>query len=552
MKNRKIFILIPIVVISVITFGFVDNYYFKINKAFEVFGGIFRIVEENYVLDVDPEILIKSGIEGMLNTLDPYTEYYDLNDQDDLEFISNASYTGLGITVSFQDSMLTIASLRDGYSAKKNGIRIGDRIYKINGTVVLNKSVDELRDYTKGEPGSKVNFTVLRDGVNDTISYNLIRENVKLDNISFSGMLNDSIGIIKLDRFTRTSAGDVKSAINNLKNLYNLKALILDLRDNPGGLMDASISICEIFLPKGSLIVTTKGKNNIDVVDYKSNQNPSEPNLPLAVLINERSASASEIVAGAVQDIDRGVIIGRRSYGKGLVQSVFEVPYKGSIKMTTAKYYTPSGRCIQRITFAEKYNKHGITESPDTNKYFTKNGRLVNEFTGIQPDSLVEYKEETSSISNLIKQNIIFNFVNVLTSTWDTIPKNFKVNDAIYSDFEKYITKNEYEYKTDLIQSLNFLQKMIENKNYSQKLTQTLSELKRLSETEELKMLSHNKKEIIEYIESEILSRFLTEKQQFELAYKKDKFSAIAINVMTSGKYNLILANKDSFPNKEN
>jgi carboxyl-terminal processing protease len=337
-----------------------------------------------------------------------------------------------------------------------------------------------------------------------------------------------------------------------LKNLFKLKALILDLRDNPGGLMDASISICEIFLPKGSVIVTTKGKNNVDVVDYKSGQNPTEPTLPLAVLINERSASASEIVAGAIQDNDRGVIIGRRSYGKGLVQSVYEVPYKGSIKMTTAKYYTPSGRCIQRIAFAEKYNKNGITEVPDTNKYFTKNGRIVNEFTGIQPDSLVEYKEELNSISDLVKQNIIFNFVNVLTSDWDTIPKHFKVNDAIYSDFEKFISKNDYEYKTDLIQSITYLQKMIENKNYSQKLNQSLSDLKHLSEIEELKMLSQNKKEIIEYIESEILSRFLTEKQQFEIAYKKDKFTAIAINVMTSSKYNLILANKDSFPNKEN
>jgi carboxyl-terminal processing protease len=552
MKSRKIFYLIPVVIISFMTIGFVDNYYFKINKAFEVFGGIFRIVAESYVLDVDPEILVKSGIEGMLSSLDPYTEYYDLEDQDDLEFISNASYTGLGITVSYQDSMLTIASLRDGYSAKNNGIRVGDRIYMINGTVVLNKSVDELRFYTKGEPGSKVNVSILRDGVKDTIAYNLTRENVKLDNISYSGMLNDSIGVIKLDRFTKTSAGDVKNALNNLKNMFKLKALILDLRDNPGGLMDASISICEIFLPKGSIIVTTKGKNSKDVMDYKSVQDPTEPALPLAVLINERSASASEIVAGAVQDNDRGVIIGRRSYGKGLVQSVFEVPYKGSIKMTTAKYYTPSGRCIQRIAFAEKYNQKGITEAPDTNKFYTKNGRVVNEFTGIQPDSLVDYKEEISSITDLIKQNIIFNFVNVLTSTWDTIPKNFKVNDADYADFEKYITNHDYEYKTDLIQSIDFIQKMVEKKNYSQKLNQSLNDLKHLSETEELKMLSQNKKEIIEYIESEILSRFLTEKQLFEIAYKKDKFSSVAINVLTSSKYNLILANKDSFPNKEN
>ncbi len=355
-----------IISMAVISFGFTANDYYKINKSFDIFGALFREVAANYVLEIDPEILIKSGIEGMLATLDPYTEFYDDANEDDLELLTNGTYTGFGFTVANIDSLLTIISLREGNSAFANKLRIGDKIYSIDSTVVLHMDIDNLKKYTRGKSGSKALVKILRDGIKDTLSFTLTRENINLPNVTYSGFMKNNIGFIKVERFSKNTALDVRLAINSLRSQNKLSGLVIDLRDNPGGLLAAAVSLCEIFVPKGSLIVSTKGNSPNFNNEYRSMMDPSEPDLPLAILINESSASASEIVAGAIQDLDRGLVIGRRSFGKGLVQSIIDLPYKTSLKITTSKYYTPSGRCIQKIKYGDLYSKKEIKENTDT------------------------------------------------------------------------------------------------------------------------------------------------------------------------------------------
>jgi carboxyl-terminal processing protease len=539
MKNKKIFLIISAVALSFLLIGAIDSIYFKINKSFEIFGALFREISANYVEEIAPEDLMKDGIEGILDNLDPYTVYLDETDTEDIDFVTSGAYTGLGITVSVYDDMMTVTEVQDGFSAHRAGLRVGDRLYKIDSNIVLNLPSDELRKYTRKPPGTEINLWVLRDGLDDTLYFRLDIEEITLKNVTYSGILDNDIGYIKLERFTRTSSQEVTEAINYLNRIRHLKGIILDLRDNPGGLLDAAVSICELFVPKGSLIVTTKGRKVSRERKYRSLLPPMEPDLPLAVIINGSSASASEIVSGALQDMDRAVIVGKKSFGKGLVQSIYDLPYNTAVKVTTAKYYIPSGRCIQKIN----YGKKNVEES----KYFyTKNGRKVDESIGIIPDTIVTEKEYPYFVKNLLYSGFIFKYANIYTSKLDKLPDKFDINNKILTDFNDFINQKENFNDTPIISRINELADLVEQEKLNSNIKDKLLDIKAEVVKGEKNLVMIQKNELSEFLKDEILRRFKSQKEMLEYQLNKDEYVKTAVGVLSPGLYNTILAGSDS------
>lgn len=541
-RRKRITAISAGILIATFLLGMSDQYFFKITRAFEIYGGIFREVTQNYVLELDPEDLMKSGIEGMLSTLDPYTEFFDESDTEDIDIIATGLYTGLGITVGMRDSMLTIVDISDDHSAKNNGLRIGDRIYKIDTSIVLNGTNRDLRKHTRGTAGTKVDIWVLREGITDTLQVKLTRKQIRLKNVTYSGFVSDSIGYIKIVRFSRGAAEEVRSAIYDLRQTGKLAGLILDLRDNPGGLLESAVSICEIFLPKGSPIVATKGRISFNDTQYNSMLDPSEPDLPLAALINETSASASEVLAGALQDLDRAVIVGQTSFGKGLVQSVIELPFKTSLKMTTAKYYTPSGRCIQRIEYGKKYSKGSVTENPDTSVFYTKNGRKVYESKGVKPDSLVDNEELNPFVNKLINDFYVFNWATKFTAGFDTLKNDFEIDNKMMKDFKEYIKKTDLPSESRALRKFREFKNSSENAGLSKKTKKLMDELEKSVEKETKSIIDENYEDISNVLEFEISRRFLKQNDVIEKYFKYDKTLNAAVELLKPFNYRKILA----------
>jgi carboxyl-terminal processing protease len=525
-----------------------DAYYFKVNKSLEKFGSVFRQISEEYVDEIDPETFVQAGIDGMLETLDPYTVYMDENGSGDIDLLTTGAYTGLGISVGVKDSMLTIMDLYDGYSAQTSGIRIGDRILQIDTAFVLNKSSDALRPFTRGEVGSKVNVKILRDGIKDTLNFLLTRSEIKVNNVPYSGVLENGVGYIKLERFSRKSAQEVRTALATLKSQQKLNGLVLDLRDNPGGLLDAAVSLCEIFVPEGSVIVSTRGKDEEETRVYRSNRAPSEPELPLAVMVNNRSASASEIVAGAIQDLDRGIIIGERSFGKGLVQTVFPMPHNASLKITTARYYTPSGRSIQQIDYVKK--RTGIAAPHDTTIFHTKNNRTVFELNGITPDSTVTFKKEYPDfVREVLKQGLVFGFASQYTSKMEKLPADFAVNPAVLKEFEQFLKAKKFNFNSTSISKTAELKSIVEKEKYSNEVLKEIEKLEKLLKSSEKNPVQQNAAALTEVLKDEIYSRFQSNSETFAATLKNDSQLQTAIELLKEKpKYEAILTAVETKP----
>ncbi|HYF04277.1 MAG TPA: S41 family peptidase [Patescibacteria group bacterium] len=519
-----------------------DAYYFKVNKSLEKFGSVFRQISEQYVDEIDPETFVQAGIDGMLETLDPYTVYMDENGSGDIDLLTTGAYTGLGISVGVRDSMLTIMDLYDGYSAQTSGIRIGDRILQIDTAMVLYKASDALRPYTRGEAGSKVNVRILRDGVKDTLDFLLTRSEIKVNNIPYAGVMENGVGYIKLERFSRKSAQEVRTAIATLKSQQKLNGLVLDLRDNPGGLLDAAVSLCEIFVPEGSVIVSTRGKDPEESRIYRSNRAPSEPELPLAVMVNNRSASASEIVAGAIQDLDRGIIIGERSFGKGLVQTVFPMPHNASLKITTARYYTPSGRSIQQIDYASKRKGVKVANS-DTTIFHTKNNRTVFELNGITPDSTVAFKREYPDfVREVLKRGLVFGFASQYTAKMDKLPADFVVNSAVLKEFEQFLKAKKFNYNSNSLIKTEELKTLAEKEKYSGDILKEIEKLEKLLKNSERNPVQQNAAVLTDVLQDEIASRFQSNSATFAATLKNDSQLQTAIELLKEKpKYEALL-----------
>ena len=515
-----------------------DDVYFQISKNIDLFGKVYKEISLNYVDNINPEQFMRAGIEGMLNTLDPYTIFIDGDKKDEIDLITNGKYGGVGISIGVRGSAVTVVEVLDGYSAQRQGIRIGDEIIAADSVKITPENIDEVSQLVKGEPGTAVNLKIVRNEEQDTINFNLIREEVMVKNLTYYGFVpeNSNNVYLKLSSFSRSAASEVLDALKELKAQKEIKSIVLDLRGNPGGLLDVAADICDKFLPKGDLIVTTKGRDETNVNHYYADQEPFVGDAKLVVLINQGSASASEIVAGAMQDHDRGVIIGTKSYGKGLVQTITPLSYNSSLKITTAKYYTPSGRCIQKINYAENNKVISDADSILDSKYLTDNKRPVYGAGGITPDSTVEYKIEGGITQDLLAKGIFFKFADHYYYRHPDESFSSIKDEKLFSDFEKYLKDENFEYSSDAEKAVD---KLIADADKKKLESPIRAELKKLKEQfgqidgSEFKIY---KTEILKELKSELASRYLGTEGRVKEALDNDPQFQTALSVLSSDK----------------
>jgi len=485
-----------------------DDIYTEINRNMDVFGKLYKEIMLDYVDEIDGDKFMKSGIEGMLGTLDPYTNFLDESRKDEVDLITTGKYGGIGITVGMKDSAITVTDILEGYSAQKEGLRKGDKILELDGTSMVGKMLGDVRAFTRGEPGTQLKMKVMRG--DKEIDFTLTRQEIQLKNVSYKGVLENGIGYIKLDRFNKYAENEIIEAINDINSKGAPNGIILDLRDNPGGLLDAALGILNKFIDKGNLLLTTKGRLLDSERKYFANENPMIGNdIPLVILINENSASASEIVAGAIQDLDRGVIVGTKSFGKGLVQVYTPLSYGNQLKITNQKYFTPSGRWIQSKNYF-KDNKSGVFKP---NPYFnqtefkTLNGRIVYPEGGITPDSLVDIIKNNELLEALYSNDMYYKFASDYVIT-NTDGNSFVMNEDIVSQFYSFLATTNFEFKTKAELELGHLKKEISDKQYSDKVKSNIEALETELQTERLKDFDKSRKVIKRQLEVEILKRY--------------------------------------------
>lgn len=521
-----------------------DDVYFQISKNIDLFGKVYKEISLNYVDNIDPEQFMRAGIEGMLNTLDPYTIFIDGDKKDEIDLITNGKYGGVGISIGVRGSSVTVVEVLDGYSAQRQGIRIGDEIIAADSVRITPDNIDDVSQLVKGEPGTSVDLTIVRNEERDTINFNLIREEVIVKNLTYYGFIpeNSNNVYLKLSSFSRSAASEILDALKELKAKKEIKSIVLDLRGNPGGLLDVAADICDKFLVKGDLIVTTKGRDGTNVNHYYAEQEPFVGKAKLVVLINQGSASASEIVAGAMQDHDRGVIIGTKSYGKGLVQTITPLSYNASLKITTAKYYTPSGRCIQKINYAENNKVITNADSILNSKYLTDNKRPVYGAGGITPDTTVEYEIEGDVTQNLLAKGMFFKFAdhyyyNHPDETFSSIK-----DDKLFSGFEEYLREEKFEYSSDAEKAVNKLITDAENKKLDPAIRSELQKLKAQFNQVDGSEFKIYKAEIIRELKAELAARYLGSEGRTEEALDNDPQFQAAISILSNDKnYNRLL-----------
>lgn len=439
-----------------------DKRNFEIIKNLDIFYSVFKELNAYYVDETDPKKLVRKAIDEMLASLDPYTNYIPEEEMDDFRFMTTGEYGGVGSIISLSDTCYVMfREIYEGKPADRAGLRNGDYIVEINGKDAKNMKVNDVSDNLRGEAGTEAKVKVWRMGEKKLIEKSIKREKVQINPVSFYGMLDAQTGYIDFNNFTQDCSKEIVKALNELKK-QGAKKLILDLRDNPGGLLDEAIKIVNLFVPKGSEVLSTRGKISMYDKTYKAPSAPIDTEIPIAVLISRRSASAAEIVAGALQDLDRAVIIGQRSFGKGLVQSTREIEYNGGLKLTTAKYYIPSGRCIQAIDYShrDKDGAVGFVADSLISEFKTKGGRKVFDGGGVSPDIHVTLPEISNIIYALVANDLIFRYAvrYRMQHTSIAAPENFKLSDSDYADFCNFVSSQpKFTYKSESNEELKKL-----------------------------------------------------------------------------------------------
>lgn len=523
-----------------------DDVYTQINRNMDVFGKLYKEIMLDYVDEIDGDKFMKAGIEGMLGTLDPYTNFLDESRKDEIDLITTGKYGGVGITVGMKDSMIVVTDILEGYSAQKEGLRRGDKIIEIDGTSMLGKKVGDVRTFTRGEPGTQMKMKVLRG--EKEMDFNLTRQEIQLKNVSYKGTIEDGIGYIKLDRFSRYAENEIVDAITEIKSKGEVKGVILDLRGNPGGLLDAAIGILNKFTNKGDLLLTTKGRKLDSERKYFATENPMLGNdVPLVVLIDEGSASASEIVAGAIQDLDRGVLVGTKSFGKGLVQVFQPLSFGNQLKITNQKYFTPSGRWIQAKNYF-KENKYGVFKP---NPYFnqkefrTIGGRIVFAEGGITPDQVIDVIKDNELLEALNYEDMYYRFAAKYTEE-NPDGSNFVMNDDIINRFLEFISTTDFAFNTSAELELAQLKKNADDKMYSEKVKSYIGLLEGELKAEKFKDFESSKPVIRQKLELEIMRKYnKPEKMIVELSAKDDQQLQEALRIIKDrGLYNSMLQPK--------
>ncbi len=498
--------------------------YFEVSKNLEIFTDLYKELDFYYVDDINSGDLMKTAIDEMLMSLDPYTTYIPETDIEDYRFMTTGQYGGIGAMITRRKNFVYISEPYEGFPAQKAGLMAGDKLLEINGISAEGKNTEEISSILKGQPNTEVSILIERNG--ERLTKRFKREKITVKSIPYYGILENGVGYIKLRSFTQNCANEVKSALSDLKSQESLNGIILDLRSNPGGLLNESIDVVNLFVGKGEEIVTTKGKTKAWEKTYLSKNNPLDMSTPLVVLINSGSASASEIVSGSIQDLDRGVIIGRKSFGKGLVQQTRKLPYNSQLKVTVAKYYIPSGRCIQSLDYSNRNEDGSAGKVADSliSNFNTRNGRIVKDGGGINPDVIIK-QDDISDISiSLMSKNLIFDFATDFNYKNETIPdiEDFVITDDIFLNFVSFLQDKDYEYTTTTEEALEIFKEITVEEETSDLLSGYITAISDVITNNKKNDLINNKSEIKKLLASEIVSRYYYQEGRIKERLKYD------------------------------
>jgi carboxyl-terminal processing protease len=520
-----------------------DNY-FEISKNLEIFATLYRELNIFYVDDIQPGDMMKTGIDAMLQSLDPYTNYITESQIEDYRFMTTGQYGGIGSLIRSVDGDVYISEPYEGFPAQKAGLIAGDKILKIDGKTLEDKDQEEISKLLKGQSGTSLTITYERRGEENEVE--LKREEIKIPDVPYYGMLNDKVGYIRLTSFTQTASKEVKEAFLELKNEKGMEKLVFDLRGNGGGLLREAVNIVNFFVPKGQEVVSTKGRISEWEQTHKALNEPLDTEMPLVVLVDGGSASASEIVSGAIQDLDRGVVIGNRTFGKGLVQQTRDLQYNSKLKLTVAKYYIPSGRCIQKLDYSHKKENGDVEEVPDSllKVFETANGRKVIDGRGIDPDIEIEEKELPHILISLVSENLFFKYANEYFAAHPEITQadEFELSDQEYNEFREFLKDKEYSYITDTEKELEKLKEIAQEEKYwdmAQAEFEKLNDALTIKKNQDLMIF---RKDISEVLKNEIVSRYYYQKGRIEATLASDEVVGEAKEVLAdANRYNKIL-----------
>jgi carboxyl-terminal processing protease len=533
-KYKGLLLSAGVVTLALGIWSFSDDL-FQISKNLEVFASLYKEVNINYVDDINSAKFLKTGADAMLDGLDPYTEFVPESEIEDykLHYVST-QYGGIGASVFARDNKVFVSTVFEGFPAQKADVRPGDQVIKINDITLDGKNSDQVSQLLKGSKGAGVKMLLKRDD-DKPVEKNLIRDEIKQPNVSYYGMVDGNMGYIKLDRFLENSAQEVTDALVALKK-NNPNGLILDLRSNGGGILQEAVKIVNLFVQKDVEVVSQKGKVKEKNFTYKTMATPLAGDMPLVVLVNSRSASASEIVAGSLQDLDRAIIIGQRSYGKGLVQQTFPLPYNSLVKITIAKYYIPSGRCIQEMDYTHRKDDGTVLKVADSlmHEFKTKDGRSVYDGSGIYPDILIKRELFANITQTLITKFFIFDYATKYRLAHAKIadPHNFSLTDAEYDEFVKYLSNKNYTYNTTSEKVLAALKNEATKEKQFDQIQGEYDALKNKMAANKKNDLQLHKNEIKQALENEIVGRYYFDKGRYEAYFKYDKELAQAVKTM--------------------
>ncbi|MFD2512670.1 S41 family peptidase [Pontibacter locisalis] len=538
-------VLIGILTLGLFSFKTDSERYFEIARNLDVFATLFKEVNTFYVDDVPPSKMMRTGIDAMLKSLDPYTNYIPEDDIEDFRTMTTGQYGGIGAIVGSRDGKITIQMPYEGSPAHKAGLVIGDEILKVNGVNVSGKSTTDVTKLLKGQANTSVKLDVRSYGQSKIRTVELVRANIMVDNVPYYGMIDDQIGYFQLSGFTVDASKEVKMAVQKLKEM-GAKKIIFDLRDNPGGLLHEAVNISNVFVDKGKDIVSTKGKVKEWNKTYKALDEPLDIDIPLVILTSSRSASASEIVAGVMQDYDRAVLVGERTFGKGLVQATRPLSYNSQLKVTTAKYYTPSGRCIQAIDYAHRNEDGSVGKTPDSLRvaFKTAGGRVVYDGGGINPDVEVKRTDYSEIIKTIARNGYFFDYANKYKVSHASIApaKQFKLTDQEYQQFVEFLADKDLSYTTNVESELLELTAKAKDDKHYDDIKNELEAIKSKVSHNKSQDLMRFKPEIKEMLEAEIASRYYLQKGYVESSFDDDPNILMAKQVLNdSNKYNSYL-----------
>lgn len=538
--SRKTKIILPAILAIVVLTAAVKpttDRYFEILKNLDIFATLFKEVNTHYVDEVNPSTLMQSGIDEMLETLDPYTNYIAADDIESYRMMTTGEYSGIGAVVERKNGISTVVMPYEGFAAYEAGLRAGDEIHAINGIPLEGKSQEEVRYLMKGQSNSELTLSIKRFGQSDLFDVRVKREKIAVDSVPYAGMVTDDIGYVRLTSFTQNVGRSIGIKVLDLLE-QGAKSVILDLRGNPGGLLHEAVNVSNVFMEKGRKIVTQKGKVRANDWTYNTLNDPVDPNLPVVVLTDNGSASASEIVSGVMQDYDRGVLIGRKTFGKGLVQIERPLSYDAVVKITTAKYYTPTGRCIQAIDYSSRNDDGSVGKIPDSlkNEFYTQNGRKVFDGGGIDPDVEVQAREYAPITKTLVNEDLIFYYATEYfyknENKEPATPNDVRLSDEEYNDFVKWLSGKDFDYETKIERRTEQLIETAKAEKKYAKLKKYLDELENASAHDRDDDLMTFKEEILMLLEQELAGRYFYEKGIIESTFGKDPDVQKAIEIL--------------------